>query len=125
FSISKRDLFPVRDQLIWHPASLGALPAIGRTSPQRLARQTLSRISHAQRAMNKDLEGEFRGSRVECTGALSAHRFGHSRLDPRLQTPLPYFFNLLNRTFSREHDQVAAQFARKLHATRAGNGHLR
>ncbi len=36
----------------------------------------------------------------------------------------PDSFNLRDRTLAREHDEVATQFARELHARRAGNGHL-
>ena len=33
--------------------------------------------------------------------------------------------NFLERTLARQHDKVAAEFARKLHTTGAGDGHLR
>ena len=34
------------------------------------------------------------------------------------------FLDLFNRTFSREHDEIAAEFAGKFHADRARDGHL-
>ena len=39
--------------------------------------------------------------------------------------PSNHRFDFLDRTFARQHDEVAAQFARELHARRAGDGHLR
>ena len=46
----------VADDLVGHPAGLGALAAVRRAAAQRLAGQALARIGHAECAVHEDLD---------------------------------------------------------------------
>ena len=49
----------VADDLIGHPARLGTFAPVGRAAAERLTRQALTRIRHAERAVDKHLDGEL------------------------------------------------------------------
>ena len=53
------DKLAVANDLVRHAARLGAFASIGRPATERLAGETLPRISHAESAMNEHFEGKI------------------------------------------------------------------
>jgi hypothetical protein len=48
FPVAERNRFAVGNQIVRHPAGLGAFAAIGRTAAQRFAREALAGIGDAE-----------------------------------------------------------------------------
>ena len=96
--IAERSSPAIHDQLVGQAAGLRALAAVGAAPAPGLRRETLTGVSHAQRAVNEDLEFAIGG------GAYGAH--------------------LVERKLTRQGDAARAQLLGQPHAVRAGDAHL-
>ena len=99
FLVPEIDVLAVADEVVGEPAGLGALAAIGAPPAERLAREALPRIRHAQRAVHEHLE---------------RHR--------RLPTDR---HDLVDRELPREHHPLAAELLSQCDRLGARHGHLR
>ena len=64
--VSEVDRLAIHDDLIGHPASLGALAPVRRPAAEGLARQALAGVGHAEGAVHEDFEGQGGLRRGSC-----------------------------------------------------------
>ncbi|OQB92401.1 MAG: hypothetical protein BWX86_01839 [Verrucomicrobia bacterium ADurb.Bin122] len=102
FAVAERDELPIAEELVRQAAGLGALAAVGGAAAERLAREALAGVGHAEGAVHEDLQRERRGG----LGRLDGGEVGEG-------------------VFAGEHDELRAELAGKLHAGGAGDRHLR
>ena len=76
--LAEVDVLAVADDLIGHPAGLGALAAVGRPAAEGLAGQALARIGHAERAVDEDLDRHVGLGRGPC--AISSSDSSRARI---------------------------------------------
>ena len=116
------DFVAVGDEFVGHPAGLRALAAIGAASAERLAGEALAGVSHAERAVDENLDRQWGMGNGEW--GIGGRDGSGARLR-NSQFAIHNFSDLLDGTLPRQHHEVAAQLAGEGHARRAGDGHLR
>ena len=99
FLAAEIDILAIADEVVGQPAGLGALPAVGAAAPERLAREALSGIGHAERAVHKHLE---RHRRLAADGD-----------------------DFIDGEFPGEHHPLHAELLRQTDALGTGECHLR
>ena len=117
--VAELDQPAIGEQLVRHPAGLGALAAIGGASTQRLAGQALAGVGHAERTMDEDLERHSRrrlpAGRRLITAGWSGPEGALRSLDGR---------DFPGRVFPGQHDKIGAQLFRESDTGCAGDRHL-